>query len=134
MPTTVNIRRIVEVVKRMHNLPPVENTFSPFQRIKLYEQKVKDYGVPFPDDFNRFVAYMDDVEQYHMTDSSSWLGYCHKDLNSVNYLDDGQVSILDWEFTGIGDIYFDLATLVYAYDSDGPLPERLGHFMLECFF
>jgi len=34
----------------------------------------------------------------------------------------------------MGDLYFDLAALVYAYDSDGPLPLELETLLLECYF
>ena len=34
----------------------------------------------------------------------------------------------------MGDIYFDLATLVYAYESAGPLPAELEGFLLGCYF
>jgi thiamine kinase-like enzyme len=44
------------------------------------------------------------------------------------------VRILDWEFAGMGDIYFDLAALVYAYDHIGPLPPELEQYLLECYF
>jgi thiamine kinase-like enzyme len=55
----------------------------------------------------------------------------------VNYLycDAGPViKILDWEFAGLGDIYYDLATLVYTHDSDGPIPPYLEEVMLSCYF
>jgi thiamine kinase-like enzyme len=41
---------------------------------------------------------------------------------------------LDWEFSGLGDIYYDLATVVYTHDSDGPIPLELEEVMLECYF
>jgi hypothetical protein len=34
----------------------------------------------------------------------------------------------------MGDIYYDLATLVYTHDSIGPIPPHLEEFMLECYF
>jgi hypothetical protein len=34
----------------------------------------------------------------------------------------------------MGDLYFDLAALVYAYDEVGPLPEELQAYLLECYF
>jgi thiamine kinase-like enzyme len=63
------------------------------------------------------------------------LRFCHNDLFSVNLLDDGGgIRIVDWEFAGMGDIYFDLAALVYAHDSDGPLPPDAQLYLLECYF
>jgi thiamine kinase-like enzyme len=57
-------------------------------------------------------------------------------LFSVNFLEDSAnaVRVIDWEFAGMGDVYFDLAALVYAYDSHGPLPAELQEYVLECYF
>jgi thiamine kinase-like enzyme len=62
------------------------------------------------------------------------LRFCHNDLFWVNVLDDGRVRFVDWEFVGMGDRYSDLATLVYAYESAGPLPRDLEEYLLECYF
>ena len=38
--------------------------------------------------------------------------FCHNDLLNANFLvEDGQIRILDWEYAGMGDRYFDLANL-----------------------
>jgi thiamine kinase-like enzyme len=44
------------------------------------------------------------------------------------------IKILDWEFAGLGDIYYDLATIVYTHDSEGPIPPDLEEVMLTCYF
>jgi len=37
---------------------------------------------------------------------------CHNDLLPANFIDDGQrLWLLDWEYAGMGDRYFDLANL-----------------------
>ncbi len=67
----------------------------------------------------------------------AWRRFCHNDLVSVNYLfveNEKCIKILDWEFAGLGDIYYDLATLVYTHDSDGPIPSDLEEVMLTCYF
>ena len=33
-----------------------------------------------------------------------------------------------------GDIYYDLATVVYTHDSEGPIPPELEEVMLSCYF
>ncbi len=133
--TRENLRRIVEAVKKVHALPGVEATFSPFRRVEAYIHTAQSFDVPFPEDFPAFLEKMQTIETNQRRDSSPWLRFCHNDLFSVNFLDDGaNVRIIDWEFAGMGDRYFDLATLVYAYDSDGPLPAELETYLLECYF
>ena len=36
---------------------------------------------------------------------------CHNDLLNANFLDDGEIKIVDWEYAGMGDRFFDLANL-----------------------
>jgi thiamine kinase-like enzyme/GNAT superfamily N-acetyltransferase len=129
-----NLRRMVATVKRIHAFPVPSGAFSPFRRVDAYTAKAREFGVPFPADFDVFTAKMRQIESAQQRDASDWRRFCHNDLFSVNFLDDGNVRVLDWEFAGLGDIYFDLAALVYAYDSDGPLPADLEEFLLECYF
>jgi thiamine kinase-like enzyme len=49
-------------------------------------------------------------------------------------IDDGHVRFLDWEFAGMGDLYFDLATLAYAFDSVHTLSPELQEYVLACYF
>ena len=35
---------------------------------------------------------------------------CHNDLLTANFIDDGtRIRIVDWEYAGMGDVFFDLA-------------------------
>jgi thiamine kinase-like enzyme len=129
-----NLRRMVATVQRIHAFPPTSGAFSPFRRVEAYTAKAREFGVPFPADFDIFTAKMRQIESAQQRDASDWRRFCHNDLFSVNFLDDGNVRVVDWEFAGLGDIYFDLAALVYAYDSDGPLPADLEEFLLACYF
>jgi thiamine kinase-like enzyme len=47
---------------------------------------------------------------------------CHNDLLTANFLDDGEgLRILDWEYAGMGDRFFDLANFAvnHELDADG---------------
>jgi len=140
--TPENIRLLTETVKRVHHMSPNGALFSPFQRVEAYIQTAKHYSVPFPADFERFIESMHAVEAEQQRDPSDWRHFCHNDLVSVNYLyrdadpsgHERSIKILDWEFAGLGDIYYDLATLVYTHDSEGPIPPDLEEVMLDCYF
>lgn len=132
--TATNLQRMVETVKRLHSLPAIRASFCPFRRVEAYARHARRLGVPFPGDFDAFVESMGAVEAAQRRDGSAWLGFCHNDLFSVNFLDDGLVRLVDWEFAGMGDIYFDLAALVYAYDTHSPLPAEQQEYLLECYF
>jgi thiamine kinase-like enzyme len=41
---------------------------------------------------------------------------CHNDLLNANFIDDGDIRIVDWEYAGMGDRFFDLANLSVNHD------------------
>ena len=38
------------------------------------------------------------IQAAQSQDGSDWRRFCHNDLYSVNFLDDGSVRMVDWEF------------------------------------
>jgi thiamine kinase-like enzyme len=131
------VRLLTETVKRLHALPPNGATFSPFRRVASYLETARSFEVPLPPDFDSFLKIMRAVEIDQERDPSDWQHFCHNDLVSVNYLfleREQSLKVLDWEFSGLGDIYYDLATIVYTHDSDGPIPPELEEVMLACYF
>lgn len=132
--TPGNVQRVAEAVRRVHALPSVDGRFSPFRSVESYADQANALGVAFPDDWDTFAGRMREVEAEQRRDTSSWLRLCHNDLYGVNILDDGRVRIIDWEYAGMGDLYFDLGTLVYAFDSDVPLSADLKTLLLGTYF
>jgi thiamine kinase-like enzyme len=135
--TPGHVRLLTEIVKRIHALRPGKATFSPFQRVTTYLETAHDFGVLLPTGLDSFLRTMYAVEADQKSDSSDWLRFCHNDLVSVNYLfieREQSIKVIDWEFAGLGDIYYDLATVVYTHDSDGPISPELEEVMLACYF
>ena len=135
--TPDHVRLLTETAKHIHALPSNGTSFSPFQRVTSYQKIAADFNVPFPSSFDHFLETMRAVQSDQEHDPSDWLRFCHNDLVAVNYLfiDESQsVQVLDWEFAGLGDIYYDLATVVYTHDSEGPIPPELEDVMLDCYF
>ena len=130
----LNLSRIVDAVKQIHGIPGVAAAFSPFRRVESYQAAATAYGVRLPEDFELFLKKMRAIEESQRNDRSDWRRFCHNDLYGVNFLDAGSMRIIDWEFAGVNDVYFDLATLVNAYDEDGPLRPELQYYILQCYF
>ncbi|HEY69074.1 MAG TPA: phosphotransferase family protein [Anaerolineae bacterium] len=129
-----NIERIVRAVKRLHALPLDHAAFSPFRRVENYAAQAREMGVPSPKDYQQLLVKMNAIEQEQARDPFPWQRFCHNDLFCVNVLDDGEIRFIDWEFSGVNDIYFDLATLTYAYDSLDTLPRDLQEHLLALYF
>jgi thiamine kinase-like enzyme len=135
--TPEHVRLLTETVKRIHSLPPTGATFSPFQRVASYLETVRGFDVPQPPGLVAFLETMQTVENDQKRDPSKWLHFCHNDLVSVNYLfieQEQSIIFLDWEFSGSGDLYYDLAGVVYTHDNHGPIPPDLEEVMLACYF
>ncbi len=41
---------------------------------------------------------------------------CHHDLNPKNFIFSHQVKLIDWEYAGLNDRYFDLASIIVEFD------------------
>lgn len=135
--TVENVRLLTETAKSIHALPTNGATFSSFRRVASYQETARDFGVPFPPDFAGFLETMHAVEADQARDSANWQCFCHNDLVAVNYLfleQEKRIKVLDWEFAGLGDLYYDLATVVYTHDSEGPIPTGLEEVMLARYF
>ena len=51
---------------------------------------------------------------------------CHNDLLNANFLDDGEhLRIVDWEYAGMGDRFFDLANFAINHELDSAQSELL---------
>lgn len=135
--TPEHVRLLTETVKRIHALPANGAVFSPFQRVNSFLETARSFNVPLPHGFASYLNTMHAIEADQQNDPSDWHRMCHNDLVAVNYLYIEKVEsivVLDWEFSGLGDIYYDLATVVYTHDSDGPIPPELEMEMLKCYF
>jgi len=56
---------------------------------------------------------------------------CHHDLNPKNIiLDKEKVTLIDWEYAGINDRYFDLASAIVEFD----LNDRQSNLFLKTYF
>ncbi|MHA2424498.1 MAG: choline/ethanolamine kinase family protein, partial [Candidatus Thorarchaeota archaeon] len=131
------IKLIVETTKQLHGLAPIEGEFSLFARVKSLIRAAQEFRMRLPEDLGDFLDTMQFIEDDQQRDKSDWFRFCHNDLVSCNYLyfeEEKKITIIDWEFAGMGDLYFDLATLVYTHDNIGPIPPELEDYLLACYF
>ena len=99
--------RIMTAMQRYHRGPAFPGTFSPFATVRSYHQLALERGVTFPAVLPRVLALMDQIEAALLPRAR--IVPCHNDLLAANFIDDGQtIYILDWEYAGMGDLFFDL--------------------------
>ncbi|MBI3536699.1 MAG: phosphotransferase [Chloroflexi bacterium] len=103
-----NIRRVARALNQIHALPAIPGTFSPFRAVERYAATARKYKVAFPKNFEWLTARVHEIEAAFLKVPFTACP-CHNDLLNENFLDDGNIRILDWEYAGMGDVAFDLA-------------------------
>lgn len=125
-----NLQRVSELLHNIHSMPSIPGTFSPFQVVRDYAEIARRYNVPFPEKFDWLIQQMNAAEAALLTQRIIERP-CHNDLLNANFLaTDRQIFLLDWEYAGLGDVFFDLAN----FSDNHELSEHEDHFLLDCYF
>ncbi|WP_435008397.1 phosphotransferase [Tundrisphaera lichenicola] len=123
-PTT--LRRVAQSLRRCHEhpAPPEAAAFSPFAGARLNHALAKERQAAMPGEMGQALATLDRIERDLPAGDPHCL--CHNDMLPANLIeDDRQIWIIDWEFAGLGDRYFDLAALAANGEFDDEQEEAL---------
>ena len=102
------LRRVGESLRRIHNGPPIPGLFIPFRIVEAYRALAAARGVPIPPEYELAQSYARRIELACLTNPLD-MRPCHNDLLNANFIDDGtRIRIVDWEYAGMGDPFFDL--------------------------
>lgn len=103
-----NITRIANTIRKFHSISDMPWYFCAFNVVKNYTKVAEDHDATFPEEFPWLLEHMQQIEQT-LQQKKRRLCLCHNDLLSGNFIDDGEIRIIDWEYAGIGDPFFDMA-------------------------
>jgi thiamine kinase-like enzyme len=100
------LRRVVAALRTFHESLPIPGRFDAWAVVDGYRATASAHGVAMPPVFDpaRAVA-----ERIRVARGPQPAFPCHNDLLNANFLDDGTIRIVDWEYAGMGDRFFDLA-------------------------
>jgi len=103
------LAEVGRTLRIVHAGPPVPVTFDSFRVIEDYRATAVERGGGPPDG----VAWLWEIAaQIRARRGGAAQCPCHNDLLTANLLDDGErLRIVDWEYAGMGDPYFELANL-----------------------
>jgi thiamine kinase-like enzyme len=104
-------QRVAQALRAFHDRGPrLETEFRVPALLDDYAQIVTARGGTLPEEYT---ATREALARIEATLPASEPVPCHNDLLSSNLLqtDDGRVLIVDWEYTGMGERYFDLGNL-----------------------
>ncbi len=111
-----NIRRVVESIKAYHALDFFPGFFSPFRVAEEYAKTARSFNVKLPEKIDWYLEKSYEIEKA-MYRQPLEPRPCHNDLLNGNFIDDGtRVRILDWEYAGMGDIFFDLGNFAIQHE------------------
>jgi len=120
-----NIRRVVKSMKAYHALDFFPGSFSPFRVAEEYAKTARSFDVELPDKMDWYLEKSREIETA-MYRTPLELHPCHNDLLNGNFIDDGtHIRILDWEYAGMGDIFFDLGNFAVQHDFNDEQDEML---------
>jgi thiamine kinase-like enzyme len=137
------LRRVADSLRRIHDGPATPGLFVPLRIVEAYRALALARGVPIPPEYDLATAVGRRIEAAFVA-SPIELRPCHNDLLNANFIDDGAlIRIIDWEYAGMGDPFFDLGNfsinheltpeedviLLRAYDGE-IRPERLARLTL----
>ena len=134
------IARVAASLRRIHDGPPIPGLFVPLRIVEAYRALAIARGVPIPAEYELAAALGRRIELACLSNPVE-LRPCHNDLLNANFIDDGErIRIVDWEYAGMGDPFFDLgnfsinhelsadedAVLLAAYDAAASRPDRVA--------
>ncbi len=130
---------LAQVVKKLRlfhrRAPKLNSEFNVFKRVEMLAKVSKQKGAKFPKDWDWIMQTMNEarkaLEKNPYTPTP-----CHNDLLNLNWLEEevpgeiGELRLLDWEYAGMGDIFFDLANFSHHHR----LNEEQTRFFLNEYF
>lgn len=112
------IRRVALRMRDIHSLDPIDGVFDPHDDIRRWLVITDEGHVPRP---TRLAALLEriDASKSRLTTREIEPVLCHNDLVRMNFLDNDALWVVDWEYAGMGDQMYDLASIASPLDDAG---------------
>jgi thiamine kinase-like enzyme len=113
---------VATTLRRLHHAGSIDTVFDPFTIVRTYHETASTRGVDEPFDFDAATKVLDGISTVRPFRASA---FCHNDCLNGNFIFDGEVRIVDWEYAGMGDPFFDLANLSVNHGFNAAADEGL---------
>ncbi len=121
---------VVASIRAFHGAAPIPGSFSPFEVVLAYRDVARARGVSIPAIHERLLELADEIRTA-LGKAPLPARPCHNDLLNANFIRQGdRVLIVDYEYAGMGDPFFDLGNFSVMND----LPEEAQLRLLELYF
>jgi thiamine kinase-like enzyme len=119
------VENIAVALRGVHGGPPLPTRFDSFVLVVEYRDEIRERGGADPPGFHEAAAAAARI-QAALTGHDHEAVPCHNDLLSGNFLVGGdRIRIVDWEYAGMGDRFFDLGNLAVNNAFEAADEERL---------
>jgi thiamine kinase-like enzyme len=120
-----NIERLAGTLRRLHALTPPGDvrTVDLDATIEGYLRALDEHGAQHELGTEVLRAHARNAAQSLQAGSVPCL--CHNDAHHLNVVGDGEVRLIDWEYAGVGERLFDLASACVYHAYDAAQRERL---------
>ncbi len=124
------IAAVVRSVRAIHACEPIPSAFPVFRIVEDYADLARTRGVTVPPGYDMARSFAQRIEAAFAR-APMPLRTCHNDLLNANFLMDGDhVWVLDYEYAGMGDPFFDLGNL----SINNGLSEEAQGYLLSAYF
>jgi thiamine kinase-like enzyme len=117
------LARVAQALRAFHDGPEIPGTFDSFRVVEDYRRIAGERDSAIPAEYEWAHEIAERIERLRLgTEAVS----CHNDLLNANFLDDGEhLWIVDWEYAGMGDRFFDLANFSINHELDADARREL---------
>jgi len=110
------LERVGRALRAFHEGPPIPGSFDAFRVVETYRDTALARGGEVPAAYEWAHGLAAQIEAGR---AGSPPVPCHNDLLNANFLDDETaIRIVDWEYAGMGDRFFDLANFAVNHELD----------------
>jgi thiamine kinase-like enzyme len=119
------LREVAGLLRRIHEGPPFPATFDAFRVVEAYRGTAEAHGVRIPPQYAEAKTRADEIERTLGTRPAQ---PCHNDLLNANFIrSPAGIRIVDWEYAGMGDRFFDLANFSVNHELSEAESDSLLH-------
>ncbi len=119
----VKLKALASTLRQLHDLPPRGPVFTPGKIAQAYAREVGSHSA------SRIAEQATKLAKKLYTGTRR-PALCHNDLVHSNIIGSDPVRLIDWEYSAIGDPYFDLAIVVQHHQLAA---ERIENFLAAYF-
>ena len=112
----VDVAQVGAALRRLHDGPPIPSRFDSFRVVEAYCAIAAERGVAIPSLYGWAAEIAQRIEQHRRGEPPR---SCHNDLLNANFIAEGdRLWIVDWEYAGMGDPFFDLGNFAVNHELD----------------